>query len=155
LQLLAQKGVCAYFNLRRRDERAKRKPAKRQGGSRNSAGETQWEGTQGVRERLQAGLGLGLRLLQPTWSCGAQGNGTSRTFPLNTQNCIKDIPGCHHQRILPAQRILARPRAGPASQAESQQYVRYKFLHLPVFHRLPHSPHQLAIPKVTVEVGES
>lgn len=100
-------------------------------------------------------LRLGLQAVQPTWSYGVQGNRTLHTFPINTQNCIKEIPGCHHQHILPAKTILARPSEGPASQAKSQQYVQYKFLHLPIFHHLPHSPHQLAIPKVTVEVRES
>ena len=114
LQLLAPKGVCAYFNLCQRDEKAKRKPAKCQGGTRKGAGEMQRKarergGTRGVQEWLQAGSGLGSRLLQPTWSCGVRGNGTLRTFPINTQNCIKEIPGCHHQRILPVKTILARP----------------------------------------------
>lgn len=114
LQLLAQKGVRAYFHLHWRDEKAKRKPAKCQGGTSKGPGETQREakergGTRGVQEWLQAGSGLGSRLLQPTWSCCVRGNGTLRTFPINTQNCIKEIPGCHRQRILPVKTILARP----------------------------------------------
>lgn len=88
LQLLAQKGVRAYFNLCQREEKAKRKTAKCQRGTRKGAGEMQREarergGTRGVQEWLQAGSGLGSRQLQPTWSCGVRGNRTLRTFPIN------------------------------------------------------------------------
>lgn len=100
-----------------------------------------------------AGSGLGSRLLQPAGCYGIEGSRTSRTFPTNTRLCIKEIPGCHRRRILPAKATLARPGAGPASQAESQQRARRKFLHLPVFHHLPCSPHQGAVLKVTGEVG--
>lgn len=100
-----------------------------------------------------AGSGLGSRLPQPVGCYGIEGSRTSRTFATNTRLCIKEIPGCHRRRILPAKATLARPGAGPASQAESQQSARRKFLHLPVFHHLPCSPHQGAVLKVTGEVG--
>lgn len=132
-----------------RDEKAKSKPAECQGGSGEGSGGMQREvrvqgGTQAVQGWLQAGWGLGSRPWQPTWPRGVRGNGTLRSFP---GIASKEIPGCHHQPILPEKMILARPWAGPASQAKSQQSVQYKFLHLPVFHHFLHAAPPSCHPK--------
>lgn len=53
-------------------------------------------------------LGLGLQAVAPR-CCG-----TPRTFPGSTRNCIKEIPGCHHERILPGKNDLGKAPSRPS-----------------------------------------
>lgn len=135
-----------------RDEKAKSKPAECQGGSGEGSGGKQHE----VRVQGGSRVCRGGSRQAGAWApgCGSRRGpavfGETGLYVLSPAvhgDCIKEIPGCHHQPILPEKTILARPWAGPASQAKSQQSVQYKFLHLPVFHHFPHAPPPSCHPK--------